>query len=561
MTHKKFFFQGFFDRLLKMMIENQNIMSTEIANSMITNTLLTSMKTGSLIDAITSLVFISDFKNKYTKNITIITVLLFGVLIHKATKELDFLTLFYKVIVKKVNELFISQLNREYKVSGIAHNKEEEAYFKEQYNIIALLCQVNKLNKNIDYEILSDGKFIGQCNSNSSVYVRIMNIKSLNDDFYVQTTLINPPLNETWYKLDNDIEFIWYTIDRETKDKMGFDCYKFKYILRSKTMNSEELSRYIDDLRTGLLNDLNKLEQNVNRNNKNFQGSSYTLDSSYALRQKSPFVRNMDSLFFKEKDKLIRLLNAFDNKIGVYNKLQHRHKIGILIYGKPGNGKTSLSVAIATYLKRDILSVSLSDTTLTDDKLSYIFSNYGSSKVIILDELDTHKALRPRVAENSSDTFSLLDSQEDSKEDCKKDSKESSKKSSPKEKETFTLGGFLESLDGVSNNKGRVVIAITNHPDHLDPAILRPGRFDIIINMVSLDNASIRGYLEYLLDSLPTDKQEIEDTCEYCKNFEISTSIIEQAVIEKFSNPEKNLSLCLKEIYESFVYLNSQHRK
>ena len=107
-----------------MMIDNQNIMTNEIANSMVTNTLLTSMKTGSpIIDAITSLVFISDFKNKYTKNITIITVLLFGILFHKATKDIDFLNLLYKLIIKKCNEKILQKINKEHIVTGIAYNK------------------------------------------------------------------------------------------------------------------------------------------------------------------------------------------------------------------------------------------------------------------------------------------------------------------------------------------------------------------------------------------------------------------------------------------------------
>ena len=540
-----------------MMIDNQNIMTNEIANSMVTNTLLTSMKTGSpIIDAITSLVFISDFKNKYTKNITIITVLLFGILFHKATKDIDFLNLLYKLIIKKCNEKILQKINKEHIVTGIAYNKYEDIYFKEQFNLIALLCQVNKLHKDIDYEILTDRQIIGYYYSPSgeTVYLRIMKTKKHNNDNnYIQNTIIKPPLSSTWYKLDNDIEFYWNIIDKDNNnnDKLHNDYCKFKYIVKSKNMTTEELNNYIDKLRTAVIDDIERL--GVEQPNKNMsfsEGQSYKIKTissekgmvSHSLVQKSSFNRNINSLFFKEKDKLIRLLDTFDNKIGVYNKLQHRHKIGILIYGKPGNGKTSLSVAIATYLKRDILSVSLSDPSLNDSKLSYIFSQHSSSKVIILDELDTHKALRPRTSDNESETFSI---EEDKKDDSKQ--------------EKLTIGGFLESLDGVSSNKGRVVIAITNHPDHLDPAILRPGRFDIIINMVSLDNESIKLYLEYLLENKYSD--EIIDTCDYCKNFEISTSIIEQAVIEKYSNPDKKLVDCVKDINESFLNLNSQHRK
>ena len=56
----------------------------------------------------------------------------------------------------------------------------------------------------------------------------------------------------------------------------------------------------------------------------------------------------------------------------------------------------------------------------------------------------------------------------------------------------FTLSDLLELLDGVIEVEGRVIIATTNHPELIDPALTRPGRFDVIVEFTNMSrkNAS-----------------------------------------------------------------------
>src|SRR6185503_9860427 len=82
----------------------------DIANSIITNTLLNSMKTGApLIDAITSLVFISKFKNPFFKNMSIVFVLVLGIIFHRITKTVDILSMMYETLLSYYNPYVVIQ--------------------------------------------------------------------------------------------------------------------------------------------------------------------------------------------------------------------------------------------------------------------------------------------------------------------------------------------------------------------------------------------------------------------------------------------------------------------
>ena len=278
---------------------------------------------------------------------------------------------------------------------------------------------------------------------------------------------------------------------------------------------------------------------------------------------------------------------------------------------------TSLSVAIATELKRNIVRVSLKDKNLDDAKLSYILNTYKRGYVVILDELDTHKAFRPRVAEetnsntsneggyggyggygplaslfSSDDSRSITDESDpeehgvESTDSSPKTAKEITKEitdgkvKTAKEvgpdneftmlarhfkkrfkggytpPEKLTLGSFLEAMDGISSTEERVVIAMTNHPKLLDPAILRPGRFDIVINMDSLNYEFMLLYFKYLFKGFDyiTDK-ELEEACAFATENKVSTSSLEQACIEKWSvKDSKQLLQCINDVHQSFIF-------
>jgi SpoVK/Ycf46/Vps4 family AAA+-type ATPase len=111
-------------------------------------------------------------------------------------------------------------------------------------------------------------------------------------------------------------------------------------------------------------------------------------------------------------------------------------------------------------------------------------------------------------------------------------------------------------MDGISSTSNRIVIAMTNHPDLLDPAILRPGRFDIMINMKALNLENLVKYIKYVFEGFEISEEEIKEAAEFSEKHKIQSAILEQACIDRYSNDDKTLVKCVKFINESFKTVN-----
>ena len=75
-----------------------------------------------------------------------------------------------------------------------------------------------------------------------------------------------------------------------------------------------------------------------------------------------------------------------------------------------------------------------------------------------------------------------------------------------KEEELFTLGNLLELLDGVIEMEGRMILFTTNHPERLDPALLRPGRIDTIIEFTNMCREDVANMYRLWFDmDIPND--------------------------------------------------------
>src|SRR5205823_5369880 len=139
-----------------------------------------------------------------------------------------------------------------------------------------------------------------------------------------------------------------------------------------------------------------------------------------------------------------------------YGRLGGRMPHGVLLSGAPGTGKTLLARAVAGEAHAAFFSVSASEfiEAIVGVGASRVRDLFAKAKeaapsIIFIDELDAIGRSRA-----SSTTFGANDEREQ------------------------TLNQILTEMDGFTPNQNVVVLAATNRPEVLDPALLRPGRFD-----------------------------------------------------------------------------------
>jgi SpoVK/Ycf46/Vps4 family AAA+-type ATPase len=83
--------------------------------------------------------------------------------------------------------------------------------------------------------------------------------------------------------------------------------------------------------------------------------------------------KTFDSLYFKEKEGLLALIDHFIAKTGKYSIPVYPHKLGLLLYRPPGTGKTSLIKALGQYTGRSIVNIPLTRVATNSELTSVYF--------------------------------------------------------------------------------------------------------------------------------------------------------------------------------------------
>jgi mitochondrial chaperone BCS1 len=123
----------------------------------------------------------------------------------------------------------------------------------------------------------------------------------------------------------------------------------------------EDNSRYMYELQAG------SGAKSSSSDDDNAAGS--IVYARYGLSDEKSF----DSLFFQEKEAILKLVDHFQSKTGKYSIRGYPHKLGLLLHGPPGTGKTSFIKAMAQYTGRSIVNVSLSKITTNTELMSVFF--------------------------------------------------------------------------------------------------------------------------------------------------------------------------------------------
>lgn len=188
--------------------------------------------------------------------------------------------------------------------------------------------------------------------------------------------------------------------------------------------------------------------------------------------------RNFSNVFVpnKQEDLILNSVNSFMHSREWYMQHHIPYHFGILLYGPPASGKTSIAQAIVEQFKIRNTVVVTGDSlyriaSIVDESAPFYYSK-NKSRAVIVEDIDCSKISSMRGSE--PDTYK-------NKEDYQRSG----------------LGTLLNSIDGIYAPSNIIYIFTTNHPEQIDPALIRPGRIDLALKIDYANEETFRKFCEF----------------------------------------------------------------
>ena len=169
---------------------------------------------------------------------------------------------------------------------------------------------------------------------------------------------------------------------------------------------------------------------------------------------------------------------------------------GIVLFGAPGTGKTLLAKAIASEAKANFITIKgpelISKWVGESEKaVREVFkkAKQSSPSIIFLDEFESIAGIRRSSSGEGSDVINRVVNQ------------------------------LLSSMDGVEGMEGVIVVAATNRPEMIDPALLRSGRFERVMHVPPPDPEALKAILKIHTENMPLGKFSVDDIAAKLENY------------------------------------------
>jgi hypothetical protein len=323
------------------------------------------------------------------------------------------------------------------------------------------------------------------------------------------------------FLLDYDKQIYAYTYvsneNNEATDgkKQNNKIEKIKIVLYSNKSSISDIKLFVENITNNYLENIA-----TSRHNKQFV---YTLtktkfeDYIYECWNETIFEssRSFDNLFFEQRNYALRKIDFFLNNKAWYFEKGIPYSLGIGLYGDPGTGKTSFIKALATYTKRHIIVISLKLIKNKADLETFFFERiYNvdnkknpidfSNKIIVFEDIDcVGNIVHNRATNNNNNNSNSNIESSQTNKLVEVLSNTLSLNGEKNGESDITLDDILNLWDGIRETPGRIMVISSNHYDKLDPALVRPGRIDLTLEMSLVTRQIIKELYEKWFANTP----------------------------------------------------------
>ena len=171
----------------------------------------------------------------------------------------------------------------------------------------------------------------------------------------------------------------------------------------------------------------------------------------------------------EDETRIVKAIQKFLTERQEYVRKGIPYHLNFLFEGLPGTGKTSLAAALSGFFGLHLHILNIAGPGMNDDRLVNLMLDTPRRSIILMEDVDCIVPERKKKPKSTKPPQPMNAQTSDTVEGEDKEKEESG----------VTLSGLMNCMDGLTAPDGAIFILTTNHPENLDPALVRPGRIDI----------------------------------------------------------------------------------